>query len=113
MPFSYDAIEQVSVEFAPYDVMYGGFAACVVNAVTRSGSDTTSGKFFYEFVDDGLQADSLEGDSLTINPYEETKYGFTLGGKVPEVERTSDDILAEIYNKLEALNLYSKYEQPV
>ena len=79
--------------------MYGGFAACVVNAVTRSGSDTTSGKFFYEFVDDSLQADSLEGDSLTINPYEETKYGFTLGGAVPEVEnlyyQDNQNIVAE------------------
>ncbi|URQ63663.1 carboxypeptidase regulatory-like domain-containing protein [SAR86 cluster bacterium] len=98
MPFSYDAIEQVSVEFAPYDVMYGGFAACVVNAVTRSGSDTTSGKFFYEFVDDSLQADSLEGDSLTINPYEETKYGFTLGGKVPEVENLYYFVAFEQYD---------------
>jgi hypothetical protein len=27
MPFSYDAIQQVAVEFAPFDVKYGGFTA--------------------------------------------------------------------------------------
>ncbi|MEJ2258765.1 MAG: carboxypeptidase regulatory-like domain-containing protein, partial [Woeseiaceae bacterium] len=37
MPFSYDAISQVSVELAPFDVIYGGFSACNINAVTKSG----------------------------------------------------------------------------
>lgn len=37
MPFSYDAINQVSVELAPFDVEYGGFTACNINAVTKSG----------------------------------------------------------------------------
>src|SRR5690606_16370535 len=32
-PFSYDSIEQISVELAPYDVVYGQFTACNVNAV--------------------------------------------------------------------------------
>ena len=32
MPFSYDAINQVSVELAPFDVIYGGFSACNINA---------------------------------------------------------------------------------
>ena len=49
MPFSYDAIDQVAVEFAPYDVQYGGFSACVVNAVTKSGGNELSASAFYEF----------------------------------------------------------------
>ena len=39
MPFSYDAIQEVAVELAPYDVQYGGFTACNINAVTKSGSN--------------------------------------------------------------------------
>jgi hypothetical protein len=35
MPFSYDAINQVAVEMAPFDVQYGGFSACNINAVTK------------------------------------------------------------------------------
>ena len=41
MPFSYDAIEQVSVEFAPYDVMYGGFAAAKPPYITSYGANST------------------------------------------------------------------------
>ena len=36
MPFPYDAIQQVSVELAPFDPKYGGFSACNINAVTKS-----------------------------------------------------------------------------
>jgi hypothetical protein len=41
-PFSYDAIEQVAIELAPFDVFYGQFTACNINAVTKSGSNETA-----------------------------------------------------------------------
>ena len=52
MPFSYDAIEQVSVEMAPFDVEYGGFSACNINAVTKSGGNSFSGSAFYDYTSD-------------------------------------------------------------
>ena len=82
MPFSYDAIDQVAVEFAPYDVQYGGFSACVVNAVTKSGGNELSASAFYEFTNDGLTGDEVEGSSVTIPEYDEAKYGFTVGGPI-------------------------------
>ena len=82
MPFSYDAIQQVSAEFAPFDVTYGGFSSCVVNAVTKSGSNEFKGNVFYEFANDSLQGDELEGNPVTLVPYDEAKYGFTLGGPI-------------------------------
>ena len=39
--------------------------------------------------------------------------GLFLPKKVCEVERSADDILAEIYLRLEAINSHSKYEQPL
>ncbi len=48
MPFPYDAIEQVAVELAPFDVTYGGFSACDINAVTKTGSNEWDGNIFYE-----------------------------------------------------------------
>ena len=82
MPFSYDAIDQVAVEFAPYDVQYGGFSACVVNAVTKSGTSEVTGSFFYEMTNDNLTGDEAGGSPVTIPEYEEAKYGFTVGGPI-------------------------------
>ena len=60
MPFPYAAVAQVSAELAPFDVTYGGFSACNINAVTRSGTNEWSGNVFYEFTNDGLRGDSIE-----------------------------------------------------
>ena len=46
IPFSYDSIEQVAVELAPFDVQYGGFTACNINAVTKSGTNEIHGGVF-------------------------------------------------------------------
>lgn len=82
MPFSYDAIEQVSVELAPFDVQYGGFTACNINAVTKSGTNEFHGGFFYDYTDDGFQGDSLEGSSFDVAPYDQKRYGVTFGGPI-------------------------------
>ncbi|MDO6746976.1 TonB-dependent receptor [Gilvimarinus sp. 1_MG-2023] len=82
MPFSYDAIDQVAVELAPFDVQYGGFSACNINAVTKSGDNEFHGSFFYDYTDDSMLGDSLEGDSLDIAAFDEQRYGFTVGGPI-------------------------------
>ncbi len=82
MPFSYDAINQVTVELAPFDVEYGGFSACNINAVTKSGTNEFSGSAFYDFTSDSLRGDSLEGDDINSNSYDENRFGFTLGGPI-------------------------------
>ena len=78
MPFSYDAIKQVSAEFAPFDVQYGGFSACVVNAITKSGSNEFKGNFFYEFTNDDLLSDKVDGNKINNTAFDEDKYGFNL-----------------------------------
>ena len=82
MPFSYDAINQVSVELAPFDVQYGGFSACNINAVTKSGGNQFSGSAFYDYTSDSLRSDSLEGDSVQSGAYTEKRYGVTFGGPI-------------------------------
>jgi hypothetical protein len=84
MPFPYDAIEQLAVELAPADVTYGGFSACTINAVTKSGSNEFKGNAFYEYTDDSLRGDSLGGDSRDFGtpPFDSTKQGFTFGGRI-------------------------------
>lgn len=82
MPFSYDAIEQVAVEFAPFDVQYGGFTACNINAVTKSGSNEFHGGVFYDYTNESMRGDELEGTQLDQGDFSEDRYGFTLGGPI-------------------------------
>ncbi len=104
MPFSYDAINQVSIELAPFDVEYGGFSACNINAVTKSGGNSFSGSAFYDYTDNDFRADSLEGDDINTGDYDEQRYGFTFGG--PIIQDKLFFFLA--YEHLEGANLFDR-----
>ena len=81
MPFPYDAIEQVAVELAPFDVTYGGFSACNINSVTRSGSNQWEGNVFLEYTNENFRGDSIgDGRDFSTPDFNDEKWGFTLGG---------------------------------
>lgn len=82
MPFPIGAINNVSVELAPFDVQYGGFTACNINAVTKSGTNRFSGSAFYDYTDDGLRGDSLEGQTVFVPAFDNTRYGGSIGGPI-------------------------------
>ncbi|MDA0979411.1 MAG: cell envelope biogenesis protein OmpA, partial [Proteobacteria bacterium] len=103
-PFSYDAISQVTVERLQTDAKYGGFSACNINAVTKSGGNEFSGSFFYDYTDDDLRADSLEGDKISTGAYDETRWGVTLGGPIIQ----DKVFFFAAYEKLEGANLFDR-----
>ncbi|HUG03943.1 MAG TPA: carboxypeptidase regulatory-like domain-containing protein [Steroidobacteraceae bacterium] len=104
MPFPYDAIEQVAVELAPFDVNYGGFTACNINAVTKSGTNEFHASAFYDYTDDSLSGDKLEGDPITLGSFEEKRYGFSVGGPILQ-DRL---FFFAAYEKLDGANLFSR-----
>ena len=103
-PFSYDAIQQVAVELAPFDVQYGGFTACNINAVTKSGSNEFSGKVFYDYTDDSLQGDELEGTPLDLGSFTEERYGVSLGGPIIQDKL----FFFGAYEKLEGVDIFAR-----
>ncbi len=80
MPFPYDAIEQVSVELAPFDVTYGGFSACNINAVTKTGTNEWEAEVFYEYTSDNFRGDEVNDIQISSPGYTEDKWGFAVGG---------------------------------
>lgn len=80
-PISLDAIAAVNVSVAPYSVINNGFTGGQINAVTKSGGNTFSGTAFYEYTDQDLRGDSIEGVKFGA-PFEEKVYGVTLGGPI-------------------------------
>lgn len=78
-PFSFDSIEQVAVEMAPFDVQYGGFTACNINAVTKSGTNEIHGGVFFDYTNDSMKGDKIEGKKYDNGDYNEKRYGFNVG----------------------------------
>jgi hypothetical protein len=81
-PIPFDTIASASVEFAPIDVQYGQFTGCNINVVTKSGTNEFHGSAFYLFNDDSLTGDSLKGQTVISEPFEDTNWGVEVGGPI-------------------------------
>ncbi len=80
-PISYDAIESLSIDSAPFDVEYNGFIGGTINAVTKSGDNTFGGSAYYFTTDDSMAGDKI-GDRDVDQTFDEETYGFTFGGPI-------------------------------
>lgn len=78
-PISLEAIKEVQLVIAPYDVRQGGFTGGGVNAVTKSGSNDFSGSVFHFFRDDAFVGDI---DDREVGTFEETQSGVSVGGPI-------------------------------
>jgi hypothetical protein len=83
LPF--EAVAELQLLVAPFDVRYGDFAGALVNAVTKSGTNRLEGTAFAYARNDALArrgAGGAGGPYPGVDPYERWQYGFSLGGPV-------------------------------
>ncbi|MGH9022999.1 MAG: carboxypeptidase regulatory-like domain-containing protein, partial [Acidimicrobiia bacterium] len=79
-PVSIDAVQELQLVVAPYDVRQGGFSGGGVNAITRSGSNEFHGTAYYFFRSESLVGDGP--DERPIATFDDKQYGGSLGGPI-------------------------------
>ncbi len=78
-PISLDAIEEIQVSLAPYDVRQGGFTGAGINAVTRSGTNKFQGSVFYNKRNEKYVGDNAAGTTVTTNAFDVKQFGGRFG----------------------------------
>lgn len=78
-PISIDAIEEVQVNIANYDVSQKGYTGANINAVTKSGTNNFDGSVYYIYRESDWVGDDEDGNPFTGFD-DETTWGLTLGG---------------------------------
>ncbi|WP_340112020.1 TonB-dependent receptor [Maribellus mangrovi] len=85
-PISIEAIEELQVVIAPYDVRQTNFIGGGVNAITKSGTNTFKGSAYVYHKNENMRGDAVNGQVIAGAREKDrnTTYGFTLGGPIIE-----------------------------
>ena len=81
-PISLDAIEEVQVNLAPYDVRLAGFTGAAVNAITKSGTNEFKGSAYYFYRNDQMVGNKLRDIELNRGESQNDIKGVFLGGPI-------------------------------
>lgn len=81
-PISLDAIEEISVNIAPFDVTQSGFTGAGINAVTKSGTNQFHGSAYYYLNNEHLNGIRINDDRLPFDEGAKRNFGISLGGPI-------------------------------
>jgi len=81
-PISLDAIEQIQVSTAPYDVTQAGFTGASVNAVTKSGTNEFHGTGFIFYRNQDMTGSKVSGENIFVPKLSQTQMGASIGGPI-------------------------------
>jgi hypothetical protein len=81
-PISLDAIDQIQVNIAPYDVTQAGFTGAGINTVTKSGTNTFYGTVYGFFRNQSMTGKKVDGNKIVVPDLTQLQAGFAAGGAI-------------------------------
>lgn len=111
-PISLDAIEEVQVNLAPFDVRQAGFTGAGINAVTRSGNNNLYGSVYYFTRNQNLVGTEARDREVTTADFTNRQYGISLAGPIIK-NKLFFFVNAEIDDNSEPFQLRANRGEPV
>ena len=81
-PISLDAIEQIQVDIAPYDVRQGNFTGAGINTVVKSGTNEVKGTVYDYIRSTGLTGYHTATNDILKTPFTYRSTGVSIGGPI-------------------------------
>lgn len=81
-PISLDAIQEVQVAIAPFDVVQGNFTGANLNAVTKGGSNQLKGSAYFFGRNQVITGKSIDETRSTIADYHDYQAGLSIGAPI-------------------------------
>jgi hypothetical protein len=81
-PVSLDAIDQIQVNIAPYDVTQAGFTGAGVNTVTKSGNNNYTGTAYVFWRNQAFTGKKVDGTKFTVPSLRQFQAGVSYGGPI-------------------------------
>ncbi|MES2276252.1 MAG: TonB-dependent receptor [Bacteroidota bacterium] len=81
-PISLDAIEQIQVDLAPYDVRQGNFTGAGINTAVKSGTNEIKGTVYDYIRSKNLQGYQTGTAGIAKTPFDYRQTGVSIGGPI-------------------------------
>ena len=81
-PISMEAIEEIQVAVAPFDVTQSNFTGAGINAITKSGTNQYKATVYGYYRDTSMVGKKIRNTRLKVSQSSKKAYGFTLGGPI-------------------------------
>src|SRR5437016_2692736 len=81
-PVSLDALQQLQVNVAPYDVRQGNFVGAGINMVTKSGTNDFSGSLYYNERNNSFVGTNAGPNTFNPGTFKYHDIGVALGGPI-------------------------------
>ena len=81
-PISMEAIDEIQIAVAPYDVRQSNFTGAGINAITKSGTNQFKGSVYGFYRNQDFSGKYIRSTKLTVAESAKQAYGFNFGGPI-------------------------------